>query len=356
MSKGNRRQLQRSRNDRWFTGVCGGLGEYFGISSGLMRGLTVFSFFISGSMTFWAYIIMSFVLRSEPKAKPQASQQQAYQHYANTKNVPVQNLGQRKLERVVASARQHAPLEIQEQVESIYGTARTLMPEIESGKRKMRPVREAVMEYFPDTLESYLRLPADYAESYVLPDGNTPKEKLLQDLEVINDTLRNMAASNYQKTVQRGSRGLDELRKKLDTDPMRDVRRSLQKLEEQVDASTLSDEALEKIHNISVTIQALLPQLLRSNRGDYNVYNVRQTALEYLPDAVNKYLDLPADFAQNHVLSNGKTAYQTFIEQLNLLEDTVRSLMTSAYQDDANGLMVHGRFLAEKFANQSLNF
>lgn len=367
MNNSGKKELRRSRHDSWIFGVCGGLADYFGISSGLMRLLAFISFWMSGSLTFWAYIIMTIVLRKEPRLPKQhyAAQHYAPQHYAPQHYAPqqpvrqqavyVQNLGQRKLERVVQNARHHAPPEIKEQVESIYSTARNILPQLENSNKKLRPVKEAVLEYFPDTLESYLRLPPDYAESYVLPDGNTPKEKLMNDLEVIDESLKKTAASFYQRTIQKGSKGLEALRQTLDADPMRDVRRSLQKLEEQIDASSLPDEALDKIQNISVTIQALLPQLLRDGgSGDYNVYNLRQTALDYLPDAVEKYLSMPTTLAETQLLSNGQTAYQTFMAQLNLLEDTVLNMMTSAYQNDANGLLVHGRFLEEKFANSRI--
>ena len=37
-------KLRRSRRDRWVAGVCGGLGEYFGLSPALFRVI----FFILG--------------------------------------------------------------------------------------------------------------------------------------------------------------------------------------------------------------------------------------------------------------------------------------------------------------------
>ncbi|HKY84245.1 MAG TPA: PspC domain-containing protein [Anaerolineales bacterium] len=37
MSQTPRRALRRSRNNRWIAGVCGGLGEFFGIGAGWFR-------------------------------------------------------------------------------------------------------------------------------------------------------------------------------------------------------------------------------------------------------------------------------------------------------------------------------
>ncbi len=49
----NDKQLTRSTDDRWIAGVCGGLSEYFGIDSTLIRIIFVlvtliFSFVIGG--------------------------------------------------------------------------------------------------------------------------------------------------------------------------------------------------------------------------------------------------------------------------------------------------------------------
>jgi phage shock protein PspC (stress-responsive transcriptional regulator) len=43
-------------------GVCAGLAEWLGVDVTVVRLLTVLSFFISGSLTFWAYIIAAIVL------------------------------------------------------------------------------------------------------------------------------------------------------------------------------------------------------------------------------------------------------------------------------------------------------
>ncbi len=37
------RKLHKSKNDKWIAGVCGGLAEYAGVSSGLIRLLVVLS-------------------------------------------------------------------------------------------------------------------------------------------------------------------------------------------------------------------------------------------------------------------------------------------------------------------------
>ena len=62
----NVKKLYRSTSDRMIAGICGGLGEYFGIDSTLVRLVFVFGAIITGSALFWAYIIMLIVVPEQP--------------------------------------------------------------------------------------------------------------------------------------------------------------------------------------------------------------------------------------------------------------------------------------------------
>lgn len=59
-------RLYRSRRDRWFSGLLGGLGEYFGISSTALRVLMIFSVFFTGGTTIFIYVIASLVISKAP--------------------------------------------------------------------------------------------------------------------------------------------------------------------------------------------------------------------------------------------------------------------------------------------------
>lgn len=112
-------------------------------------------------------------------------------------------------------------------------------------------------------------------------------------------------------------------------------------------------EAFEKLVSIRAALLAVLPELEGMRRhNSKDAYNVQRTAETYLPETVKNYLSLPKDFAETHVLSNGKTAEATLVEQLGLLEATMRRIMTDVFREDADALLVHGRFLKEKFGTQ----
>ncbi len=56
------RKLYRSISQRQIGGVCGGLGEYLNVDPTIMRLIFVAGFFLTGSLTFWAYLIMWIVV------------------------------------------------------------------------------------------------------------------------------------------------------------------------------------------------------------------------------------------------------------------------------------------------------
>lgn len=59
------RHLYRSRTDRSIAGVCGGIAEFFGIDSTILRLITLF-LILFGGLSLWVYIILWIVIPSEP--------------------------------------------------------------------------------------------------------------------------------------------------------------------------------------------------------------------------------------------------------------------------------------------------
>lgn len=65
MNETPNRKIYRSRKDSMIAGVCGGLGEFFGIDSTWVRLLFVL-FFILGGSTLLIYIIMWIIVPLAP--------------------------------------------------------------------------------------------------------------------------------------------------------------------------------------------------------------------------------------------------------------------------------------------------
>lgn len=60
------KKLYRSTQDKQIAGICGGLGEYLNMDPTVMRILFVAGFFLSGSLMFWAYLVMWIVIPETP--------------------------------------------------------------------------------------------------------------------------------------------------------------------------------------------------------------------------------------------------------------------------------------------------
>jgi hypothetical protein len=113
-------------------------------------------------------------------------------------------------------------------------------------------------------------------------------------------------------------------------------------------------EILTKVERITLAILTLLPKMGDVNSGDPTIYTVRQTALAYLPEALQHYLSLPAAYANFHPVHDGKTAKTLLLEQLDLLATTMDQVVEDFHRQDTDKLLIHGRFLAERFRKTDL--
>jgi len=111
-------------------------------------------------------------------------------------------------------------------------------------------------------------------------------------------------------------------------------------------------EILQKVESIKASILSILPQLMALPTGDKGFYTIRQTALEYLPTALDNYLKLPPTYATLHPLRNGKTARQVLGEQLDLLDREMKAMVNEFAENDMQKLLAHGRFLEQKFQQE----
>ena len=92
-----------------------------------------------------------------------------------------------------------------------------------------------------------------------------------------------------------------------------------------------------------------VPRLETLGPGSAQAYNVMATATNYLPDAIGGYVRLPRQWADSRPVDRGKTSLMVLIDQLDLLGATMDKVFDAVCREDAQALVVHGRFLEEKF-------
>ncbi len=108
-------------------------------------------------------------------------------------------------------------------------------------------------------------------------------------------------------------------------------------------------EIYRRVESIRDSIVSILPQLMAVGQADRSLYTIRQTAFEYLPEALNNYLSLPTQFANYYPLRNGKTARVLLGEQLDILDREMKAIVADFATNDMQKLLAHGRFLEQKF-------
>ena len=116
---------------------------------------------------------------------------------------------------------------------------------------------------------------------------------------------------------------------------------------------SVEPDVIERVQHIQESIVTLLPRLMaREQVGDRSLYTVRQTALQYLPATLQSYVNMPVAFRRLHAVRDGKTPKALLLEQLDLLDTKLKEIVTSVAENDAQALLVNGRFLEEKFGKR----
>lgn len=131
------------------------------------------------------------------------------------------------------------------------------------------------------------------------------------------------------------------------------LRAALGETERLVDEGAVPSPVTARVRRVTATVRDTIPRLDALGAGSDQAYAVMATATDYLPEAVGGYLRLPRRFADTRPVDGPKTALMVLVDQLDLLGATMDAVFDAVCRDDANALVAHGRFLAEKFGTRS---
>jgi hypothetical protein len=132
-----------------------------------------------------------------------------------------------------------------------------------------------------------------------------------------------------------------------------DLLAALDRVEAMVMGGAVPAPVASRVSRVSRTVRDTIPRLPNLGAGSLQAYNVMATATDYLPEAIGGYLRLPRQFADSRPVDRGKTSLMILIDQLDLLAATMDKVFDAVCRADADALVAHGRFLAEKFGNAS---
>ena len=131
------------------------------------------------------------------------------------------------------------------------------------------------------------------------------------------------------------------------------IRRSLQR-QLSIANGKLPPDLQAKLQDIADTIMGILPHYAEFPPGSPDLFVVGRTATDYLPSALQAYLNLPRAYAALHKMPNGKTANDVLSDQLTLLDTKMNEVADAVHKKDSDALLANGRFLEEKFGPSPL--
>ncbi len=317
------RKLQRNLRRRRLGGVCAGLADFLGVEAIWVRLAVLVSVFFSFSLTLWVYLALWIVLPARPETPvPHVS-------WSLRREI-------RRMDRLVRRAHRRLPATVADQVQVTFEALKVLAGQLESttvASSTVKAAWETALERLPRLVERLLVMPGE--------------AQAVEELGELQRLLRSASSEALAQEIEgrsqesnADSRELSAWREKVA--PLR------QRLQERARPQTLA--ILQRIED---KLTFLLAGMDRSGGPfDLRPFEVRKIAFEYLPDALEQYLKLPPSMAQSLPLSGGVTAEESLTEQLIRLDHALEELATSLFERDAQGLLIHGRFLREKFADR----
>ncbi len=114
----------------------------------------------------------------------------------------------------------------------------------------------------------------------------------------------------------------------------------------------LPEPAMASLHSIQTTLADLTPRLRELEvSGALSVesaFTVEETLRRYLPEMLTSYLKLPTAFANTQPLKDNRTAAQILVDQLQMLDESLKKIAHESFSGDVEALVNSGRFLERK--------
>ncbi len=127
-----------------------------------------------------------------------------------------------------------------------------------------------------------------------------------------------------------------------------DALRSLDQIQKRI-KGRVPDDIAALVAQIAGCIRDSLARATALGEGSADVFGLVRTATDYMPTALQAYLDLPREYADKKVVSGHKTAHDILKDQLTLIASKMDEIADAVNRADTDKLIANGRFLAEKF-------
>jgi hypothetical protein len=102
-------------------------------------------------------------------------------------------------------ARKGLTAERAETFDRLIDSLRDTLPLLETqaaGDRTAYTLRQTILDYLPETLDNYLRLPVAYRRMHKLADGRTPRQVFVAQLDTLNNEVQSSLAALAENDTQ----------------------------------------------------------------------------------------------------------------------------------------------------------
>jgi len=316
--------------------VCAGLADYLGWDVNFIRFLFLLSMFFGG-LGIGVYLALWMAL---PLAATTPLPRVSW---------PLQRELRRIEKQVLRLNRTHDPV-IADLAQEAFDAIKHLAPQFDPAspsKTVYDDIRQQALEGFPKLLDRLQAMPNRQFSQAHLQSASSPSALLMAELEDYRQRFHQASYTVMEEEFMR-SMGTHQ----MESPELAAWRRTLRPLQEKLGERS-TGETRQLLASIEETLGFLLIRLEdgSSELMDLRPFEVRKIAFEYLPETLNEYLRLPPTLAKTEALHGENTAEDKLNEQLRLLDTTLHDLAKSLFEKDATGLLVHGRFLKEKFAD-----
>lgn len=332
--------LRRNLRRRRIGGVCAGIADALGVDALWVRLAAVASLFVSFSLTFWGYLALWVLVPARPET-------------------PMPEVGGalrrdlRRVDRLVRRVHRQLPAAVADRVERTFDALKMLAGEVQSlqgADPAMREAWERAGTRLPALLQRMLGAGAETGRMASEAQVQAAFGAYLEELEALERSLRATGREALGEELARSARPVSA----EDGRPQELVewRRRMGPLR-----ATLQERTRPQIPATLGRIEEKLAFLFTRSEEDggpfdLRPFELRKIAFEYIPEAVEKYLELPPDMARSQPIAQGITAEDALNDQLIRLDHALEEMAASLFERDAQGLLIHGRFLRSKFAEQ----
>lgn len=112
---------------------------------------------------------------------------------------------QRSLDTLIVKIKKRVAADVLAKVESIKESIITVLPhlnEFDSSSYDIHVIRQTALDYLPEMLQTYLKLPSAYARFHSVRNGKTPKDLLLEQLDILDTEMKKVVVDVHKNDTQ----------------------------------------------------------------------------------------------------------------------------------------------------------